>query len=626
MSCFCGYFKAVIRWVSVWGCLTSVFAASHLQILDAFTLIDWQGAEEMAVQAPVADLAFPRRFSLDVAAGESILLVRNNGTAATVAFRQEDRSEGFVVVSAMLWKELSENRLGTGASYAWTVGRESGKGIEVTEAWKAFQFDAEVLERVSLPVFNFRTNGVVVSTGTTNRSLVATVEVDLMHRITLPGAVVTNRYQTSYLYELPDGRRVATSERRPVEATGESVGLEAVSIPGELPFSIVYTDAADEGFFDVTQGAQRREALEFAVRKWAATLQGPVPVVIKARFTDMGEGVLGSCGPAGYLISEPGDLMFNRINTGYVSALGNQRINYDFDPSGHDINVQFSNQFIPKFYFGTDGFGSSLLYDFVTIVLHELAHGLGFIDGLESDGEFFYTDTPFVFDHYLYYNGAGIVSGTVSNRLAAITSGALYWDGVKAKTANEGARIKMYAPSSFESGSSVAHFDPSVSFTTLMKPRYERVIHTIDPCLEGAMEDMEWQLAYPAYTFEDWVKDEDLALVDRGLFHDPAGDGIENLWKYAVGLPANQFCRPEDLFTWSMDASQEHLTLFFKQSKRRVAARIVPAWAGSLLYSGWETGGVSLVKLSETADQESWKATIPVSADSGFFRIRVEME
>ncbi|MCK7534680.1 MAG: hypothetical protein MZV63_28610 [Marinilabiliales bacterium] len=40
------------------------------------------------------------------------------------------------------------------------------------------------------------------------------------------------------------------------------------------------------------------------------------------------------------------------------------------------MNATFNKEV--KWYFGTDGNTPELLYDFVTVVLHEIGHGLGF--------------------------------------------------------------------------------------------------------------------------------------------------------------------------------------------------------------------------------------------------------
>jgi len=54
----------------------------------------------------------------------------------------------------------------------------------------------------------------------------------------------------------------------------------------------------------------------------------------------------------------------------------------------------------------------------------------------------------------------------------------------------------MYAPITWESGSSVSHWDQhsSLGFTTFMKPYYVSPLHTFNTRKIGMMRDMGWEL------------------------------------------------------------------------------------------------------------------------------------
>ena len=70
--------------------------------------------------------------------------------------------------------------------------------------------------------------------------------------------------------------------------------------------------------------------------------------------------------------------------------------------------------FVDDFYFGLDGnVPAGKTFDFVTIVLHELSHGLGFVDGILPDGNYYdfssHGMNPFIFDHNLWYNNNHLV-------------------------------------------------------------------------------------------------------------------------------------------------------------------------------------------------------------------------
>ena len=61
----------------------------------------------------------------------------------------------------------------------------------------------------------------------------------------------------------------------------------------------------------------------------------------------------------------------------YSAAIKDALTRTDNGPSTADINASFTNANV-GFYFGTDGAASSSQYDFKSVVLHELGHGLGF--------------------------------------------------------------------------------------------------------------------------------------------------------------------------------------------------------------------------------------------------------
>lgn len=124
-----------------------------------------------------------------------------------------------------------------------------------------------------------------------------------------------------------------------------------------------------------------------------------------------------------------------------------------------------------------------------------MAHGLGFTAGINSDGTYL-TGYPSKWADYLYYNGSTLNTMTDSGRYTAIRSTVLYWDGPNAKAANGGSRIQMYAPSTYASGSSVSHWDTSVSFTTFMKYAIAAGTYcrAINACEAKLLKDVGWTL------------------------------------------------------------------------------------------------------------------------------------
>ena len=168
----------------------------------------------------------------------------------------------------------------------------------------------------------------------------------------------------------------------------------AVSSPASAQpaqFVIVNINAAGVGFNDptvaapvggnagTTLGQQRLIAFERAASLWAQRLNSAVPIRIRAQFTALGAGVLGSAGPATVVRDFPNAPL---PGTWYAVALANSLAGEDLIPAsptfhGDDINANFSTNF--NFYLGLDNHAPAGQPDLVAVLLHEFAHGLGFL-------------------------------------------------------------------------------------------------------------------------------------------------------------------------------------------------------------------------------------------------------
>jgi hypothetical protein len=188
--------------------------------------------------------------------------------------------------------------------------------------------------------------------------------------------------------------------RRPVVAT---CALAMLCVPAAARAGarivVVPTDGAGEGFNDptpvsavggntgTTRGQQRLIAFQFAADRWGAMLDSNVTVFVDARFDSLGANVLGQAGPAGIFANFPSRRGFPGpafADTWYHSALADKRAGRETNPdcidspsplNCVDIFAQFSSDF--NFYLGLDN-NHGAQVDLVVVVLHELAHGLGF--------------------------------------------------------------------------------------------------------------------------------------------------------------------------------------------------------------------------------------------------------
>ena len=131
-----------------------------------------------------------------------------------------------------------------------------------------------------------------------------------------------------------------------------------------------------------------------------------------------------------------------------------------------------------NWFFGTqpaDGVASSTEHDFVTVALHEFMHGLGFITGArETDSgtppyEYQLSGLPIIYDVFVQNSSEEELqtiplTGTVLETF--LQSDDLFWNGAQAKSANIDVFPKLYAPTTWNAGSSIGHLNQATTGTT----------------------------------------------------------------------------------------------------------------------------------------------------------------
>ncbi|WP_243989476.1 tandem-95 repeat protein [Venatorbacter sp. C2-1] len=291
---------------------------------------------------------------------------------------------------------------------------------------------------------------------------------------------------------------------------------------------IVNADGAGEGFNDTTAvsaiggntattlGAQRLAVFNRAADILNATFDIAVTVNVNSSFDplfcDTNSATLGSAGAADYEFINDGSEW-----TVYADALANQLQGSDVTPAATEINAQFNSGIgnpgclqSSGWYLGFDdpaGNGNSLL----SVVLHEIMHGMGFLSLLNPDGSTGATvNGNYVYDPYskLLYDAtqsARVTTLNQSQRAAAtINNGNLVWDGAQTNAQLGGfsagvnnSRMQMYAPTSYTPGSSVSHFDTAATPNEIMEPQYTEFLDDAG-LAKYLLADIGWTLAATA--------------------------------------------------------------------------------------------------------------------------------
>ena len=259
-----------------------------------------------------------------------------------------------------------------------------------------------------------------------------------------------------------------------------------------------------------------KNSFQAAVDIWANIISSPVPIRIRAtwRKIDSGTGggtILGQASPADFTRNFPGQL---RAGTWYPMALAEklagQELNSVNDP---DITADFNST--APWYLGVAAPPANQ-FDFTTIVLHELCHGLGFTSSFRKSGNNgawgFGTGSNFAFDTFVENGSLQQLINTTNFKNPStalgdqLTSDNIFFNSPTGIATNKGEKIKLYAPNTYEAQSSIAHVNdatyPSGDANSLMTAgaTLREVIRDPGPIVKGMFADMGWKATSLTHT------------------------------------------------------------------------------------------------------------------------------
>ncbi|SHF59581.1 Por secretion system C-terminal sorting domain-containing protein [Mariniphaga anaerophila] len=257
---------------------------------------------------------------------------------------------------------------------------------------------------------------------------------------------------------------------------------------------------------------EAQQAFSYAISILEQLFESSVPVYVDANWSSLGKNVLGNCGPSDYKRN------FEEApqkNVYYPIALAEKISRKELTGSGRpDILANF-NQDI-NWYFGTDGDTPALQYDLVSVVLHEMCHGLGFTGFFYVEGQvggYGWSDGEITsFDRLVEkFDGTKLIDAAVFANPSVLLkntleSGLLYANSPVAVEEGSTKLPRLYAPSSWDDGSSIYHLNevsyPAGNINSLMTPALSRgeAIHNPGPLAMGIFGDLGWKTTLLEFT------------------------------------------------------------------------------------------------------------------------------
>ena len=259
---------------------------------------------------------------------------------------------------------------------------------------------------------------------------------------------------------------------------------------------------------DAARTDRAKAAVQAAVDAWSRTVRSVVPIVVEVDFAPTEDGVLGYTGASShYRAGWIGDGA-SSYPSPLADALAGEDVALLTEPDGPDSDIQVTiSSSEPGYYFGTDGRPPAGTLDLETVALHEIAHGLGFAGTMYVDdtGGHPWTSWPAVYDKHTAAPAGRVLGLTGDPRVLgdALTGRALTWTGAEAVAANGGRPVRLFAPGTWEEGSSYSHLDeatyPTGSANALLTPYVSanEVLTAPGPLALGMLRDMGWSTVAP---------------------------------------------------------------------------------------------------------------------------------
>ncbi len=259
---------------------------------------------------------------------------------------------------------------------------------------------------------------------------------------------------------------------------------------------------------------EAKYAFQYAASIYEQNISSSVPIMVTANWESMSGGMLAKSGPATFyknFNSAPVPNVFYPI--ALVEKLSGKEWNGEKDA---DILCSFNSN--KPWYFGTDGNTPETSYDFVTVALHELAHGLGISGFLKDENGLGKIGTPggnpSAYDYYIF----NLQNQRISDNSLFSSPSAQLHDQLTSDqldficTSSSQSKTEIYAPTSWKSGASIYHLK-STSRNELMSPALSKgeAIHNPGESTFQILSEIGWGAA--TFKIEE-IKDVEKAVAE----------------------------------------------------------------------------------------------------------------
>ena len=322
-------------------------------------------------------------------------------------------------------------------------------------------------------------------------------------------------------------------------------------------------------------------AMEFAGSIIEAMLPPDVHLTVLATWTNITtSGVLANSSATGYATGWGIDAFkpLALYPAALAEKIAGKSLNLDLEG---DITLTVNSSV--NWYLGTDGNTPVLKYDLVTVVIHELIHGLGFFDSFSTDtftGSYGVASIPMIYDTFVENLQGNKLTDTLifPNPSVALktqlTGGNIFFNGPLVNKLTSGTRPKLYSPPTFDPGSSISHLDEVTTpeINGLMTPFIDmgEAIHNPGNLTESILGDLGW--------------------INTRIIHTPPKDTEEHLTALPISLTVKSdttYSHNKVGLVWSFDKFTTSDTTFMTspQSNDTYNASVsIPSYGSELVY------------------------------------------